>query len=142
LRSLTAIVFHLPLIKLKGCLETSHALRQTSRQNSAKRKTCRKGKKTVTLAGSSPGFSSRGGHIFKIQYWMYVATGRPNVKREAPISNGGPGTTGLPAGDSPGPRMPKIEVFLLPVRDRESPIFVAFGAISAIIRRAIALASQ
>ena len=35
----------------------------------------------------SPGFSSRGepktrrgGHIFKIQYWIYVATGGPNVK--------------------------------------------------------------
>ena len=23
----------------------------------------------------------RGNHIFKIQYWMYAATGRPNVKR-------------------------------------------------------------
>jgi len=22
----------------------------------------------------------KGGHIFKIQYWMYAATGRPNVK--------------------------------------------------------------
>ena len=44
-------------------------------------------------AGPSPGFSSRGGqkpeggakrqkgdHIFKIQYWMYAATGGPNVK--------------------------------------------------------------
>ena len=42
--------------------------------------------------GPSPGFSSRGGqkpgeainqkggHIFKIQYWMYAATGGPNVK--------------------------------------------------------------
>ena len=42
-------------------------------------------------SGPSPGFSSRGaknqkegpkarkGHIFKIQYWLYVATGRPNV---------------------------------------------------------------
>jgi len=39
-------------------------------------------------AGLSPGFTSRGaknqkgGHIFKIQYWMYVATGGPNVKWE------------------------------------------------------------
>ena len=45
-----------------------------------------------TCAGPSPGFSSRGarnqkegpntrrwGHIFKIQYWMYVATEGPNV---------------------------------------------------------------
>ena len=38
----------------------------------------------------------RGGHIFKIQYWMYVATGGPNVKWGAPISNGGGGTTGPP----------------------------------------------
>jgi len=42
--------------------------------------------------GPSPGFSSRGtkktkgaknqkeGHIFKIQYWMYAATGGPNLK--------------------------------------------------------------
>jgi len=64
-------------------------------------------------AGPSPGFSSRGGqksggaknrsggHIFKIQYWMYVATEGPNVKWGAPILNGGPGTTGPPAGDGP-----------------------------------------
>jgi len=37
-------------------------------------------------AGPSPGFSSRRGqkpeegHILKIQYWMYAATGGPNVK--------------------------------------------------------------
>ena len=44
-------------------------------------------------AGPSPGFSRRGGqkpkrgaknqkrgHIFKIQYWMYAATGGPNAK--------------------------------------------------------------
>jgi len=24
--------------------------------------------------------AERGGHIFKIQYWMYAATGGPNVK--------------------------------------------------------------
>jgi len=45
-------------------------------------------------AGPSPGFSSSGGqkpegeHIFKIQYWIYAATGGPNVKWGAPISNG------------------------------------------------------
>jgi len=33
----------------------------------------------------------RGGHIFKIQYWMYAATEGPNVKWGAPISNGGAG---------------------------------------------------
>ena len=33
---------------------------------------------------------------------MYVATGGPNLKWGAPISNGGSGTTGLPAGDGPG----------------------------------------
>ena len=62
--------------------------------------------------GPAPGFSSRGskkteggpknqkrGHIFKIEYWMYVATGGPNAKWVGPISNGGPGTTGPPAGD-------------------------------------------
>jgi len=45
------------------------------------------------VAGPSPRFSSsggqkldegakkqKGGHIFKIQYWMYAATGGPNVK--------------------------------------------------------------
>ena len=45
------------------------------------------------VAGPSPRFSSRGGqkpdggtkkqnggHILKIQYWMYAATGGPNVK--------------------------------------------------------------
>jgi len=50
----------------------------------------------------SPGCSSRGGQkpeggaqnqkgreIFKIQYWMYAATGGPNVKWRVPISNGG-----------------------------------------------------
>jgi len=30
----------------------------------------------------------RGGHIFKIHHWMYAATGGPNVKWGAPISNG------------------------------------------------------
>jgi len=29
----------------------------------------------VNDPGPSPGCSSRGGHIFKIQYWMYAATG-------------------------------------------------------------------
>jgi len=43
----------------------------------------------------------RGGHIFEIQYWMYAATGGPNVKWGAPISNEGRGTTGPSAGDSP-----------------------------------------
>jgi len=58
-------------------------------------------------SGPSPGCSSRGaknqkgGHIFKIQYWMYAATGGPNVKWGAPISNGGPGTTAPPAGEGP-----------------------------------------
>ena len=46
--------------------------------------------------------NQKGGHIFKIQYWMYAATGGPNVKRGAPISNrGGGGTTSHPAGDGP-----------------------------------------
>jgi len=53
-------------------------------------------------SGPSPGFSSRwgqkpyggaknqrGGHIFKIQYWMYATTGGPNVKWGSPISNVG-----------------------------------------------------
>jgi len=31
------------------------------------------------LAAGGPK-TRRGGHIFKIQYWMYVATGGPNVK--------------------------------------------------------------
>jgi len=28
----------------------------------------------------SPGFSTRGGNLFKIQYWMCAVTGEPNVK--------------------------------------------------------------
>jgi len=63
------------------------------------------------------GQNQKGGHIFKIQYWMYVATGEPNVKWGAPISNGGAGhhcpprwrrpcasviAVGLPASPSPG----------------------------------------
>jgi len=32
---------------------------------------------------------------------MYAATRGPNVKWGAQISNGGPGTTGTPAGDGP-----------------------------------------
>ena len=45
--------------------------------------------------------NQKGGHIFKIQYWMYAPTGGPNLKWGAPISNGGPGTTGPPVGDGP-----------------------------------------
>ena len=69
----------------------------------------------VLETGPSPGFSSRGGgknqkegpktrrggHIFKILYWMYAATRGPNVKWGAQISNGGTGTTAPPAGDDP-----------------------------------------
>ena len=72
--------------------------------------------KVECLPGPSPGFSSkgvkdqkegpktrRGGHIFKIQYWMYAATGWPNVKWREPISNGGAGHHWPPfAGDDPG----------------------------------------
>jgi len=43
----------------------------------------------------------KGGHIFKIQYWMYVATGGPSLKWGAPISNGGDGHHCPPAGDGP-----------------------------------------
>jgi len=46
--------------------------------------------------------NQKGNHILKIQYWMYAATGGPNVKWGAPISNGGPGTTSPPAGDGSG----------------------------------------
>ena len=60
-------------------------------------------------ASPSPGFNSRGGqkpeggaknqkgepHLKK-QYWVYAATGGPNVKWEATISNGGPGSTAPP----------------------------------------------
>ena len=48
--------------------------------------------------------NQKGCHIFKTQYWIYAATGGPNVKWGAPISNGGPGTTGPPAGDDPALR--------------------------------------
>jgi len=57
---------------------------------------------SMVNTGPSPGVSSRGGHIFKIQYWMYAATRGPNMKWGAQISNGGPSTTGTPAGDGPG----------------------------------------
>ena len=42
---------------------------------------------------------------------MYAATGGPNVKWGAPISNGGPGTTGPLAGDGPDthPQWPSRE---------------------------------
>jgi len=48
--------------------------------------------------GSKP---RRGGNILKIQYWMYAATGGPNVKWGAPISNGGFQAPLPPAGDGP-----------------------------------------
>ena len=41
------------------------------------------------------GKNQKGGHIFKIQYWMYAATGEPNVKY------GGAGHHCPPAGDGP-----------------------------------------
>jgi len=44
----------------------------------------------------------RGSHIFKIQCWMYAATGGPNVKSGAPILNGGAKHHWPPAGDGPG----------------------------------------
>jgi len=37
------------------------------------------------------GQKPEGGPHFKIQCWMYAATGGPNVKWGAPISNGGAG---------------------------------------------------
>jgi len=40
--------------------------------------------------------NQKGGHILKIQYWIYAATSGPNVKWEAPISNGGAGHHWLP----------------------------------------------
>jgi len=39
------------------------------------------------MGGQKP----EGGHIFKMQYWMYAATGGLNLKRGAPVSNGGAG---------------------------------------------------
>jgi len=33
----------------------------------------------------------KGGHFLKIQFWMFAATGGPNVKCVAPIPNGGAG---------------------------------------------------
>jgi len=69
--------------------------------------------------GPSPGFSSRGdknqkgGHIFIIQYWMYAATeGHRFQMGWHRFQMGGPGTTGLPAGD--GPAWPsKTRCFIL-----------------------------
>jgi len=66
------------------------------------------------VAGPSPRFSSRegknqmegqknrkGGHIFKIQYWMYAATGGPNVKWGSTDFKWGGGHHWPPAGDDP-----------------------------------------
>jgi len=66
------------------------------------------------VAGPSPRFSSRGsqkpdggakkqkgGHIFKIQYWMYAATGVPNVKWGVHRFQMGGGHHWPPAGDGP-----------------------------------------
>jgi len=36
------------------------------------------------------------GDTFKIQYWMYAATGGPNMKWGVQILNGGPCTTATP----------------------------------------------
>jgi len=38
------------------------------------------------------GGKNRMGSTFSIQYWMYAATGDPNMKWEAQILNEGPGT--------------------------------------------------
>jgi len=87
-----------------------------------------------THTGPSLGFSSRGGqktkkgaknqsggHILKIQYWMYAATEGTNVKWGAPISNWGTGHhwpsrwrrpwthTGLSVGPLLGNRTPNIK---------------------------------
>jgi len=67
------------------------------------------------LAGPSPRFSSRGaknqkegpktrrgGHIFKIQCWMYAATGGSDVKWGGADFKRGAGHHWPPAGDGPG----------------------------------------
>ena len=59
--------------------------------------------------GPSPGFSSRGGHIFKIQYWMYVANGGPNVKWGGTDFKWGAEHHWPPTGDGPGINTGKIE---------------------------------
>jgi len=43
----------------------------------------------------------KGGHIFKILYWMYAAPRGPNVKWGAQCSNGGAGNNCPPVGDGP-----------------------------------------
>jgi len=47
------------------------------------------------LAAGGPK-TRRGGHIFKIHYWIHVATGGPNVKWGHRFQMGWPGTTGPP----------------------------------------------
>jgi len=47
------------------------------------------------------GQKPEGGAHFKIQYWMYAATGGPNVKWGCTDFKWGPGTTDPPAGDGP-----------------------------------------
>jgi len=43
----------------------------------------------------------QGGHIFWKQFWMYAATGGPNMTWGAQILNVVPGTADPPAGDGP-----------------------------------------
>jgi len=63
--------------------------------------------KSGNAPSPSTGFRNRGGQRpkgrlhFQKQYWMYAATGRPNMKWGAQILNEGPGTIGPPAGDGP-----------------------------------------
>ena len=46
--------------------------------------------------------NQKGGHIFKIQYWMYEETGGPNVKWGGTDFKWGAGHHWPPAGDGPG----------------------------------------
>jgi len=54
--------------------------------------------------GQKPGeaINQKGGHIFKIQYWMYAATGGPNVKwGGTDFKWGDQAPLAPPAGDGP-----------------------------------------
>ena len=64
-----------------GVMRLNHFVRQARRQDLAAG-----GQKPKRVAKNQ-----KGGHILKIQHWMHAATGEPNVKWGAPISNGGDG---------------------------------------------------
>ena len=70
-----------------------------------------------------------GGHIFKIQYWMYAVTGGPNVKWGGTDFKWGAGHHWPPAGDGPAWNTSFSGVSLqwnISVSDTSAKIFILF----------------